>query len=142
MFCCRTVVSVNDAKVLQSDYLTSLAVWSKSSALQFNQHKCKLQRVTRKRDPVHFSYSIQGTVLDVIEKDLVVWISSDLTWSNQVYQQCSKANKLLGFVRRSLRYINNIGTRRALYMALVRSHLGYRSNQGMGPTIHRADKMC
>ena len=36
--------------------------------------QCKLQRVTRKKYPVHFVYSIQGTAE---EKDLGVWISSD-----------------------------------------------------------------
>lgn len=48
-----------------------------------------------------------------------------MKWSKQVYQQCSKANKLLGFVRRSSREIENIATRRTLYLALVRPHLGY-----------------
>lgn len=70
---------------------------------------------------------MQGTVLEETtkEKDLGVWISSELSWSKQVHEQCNKANKLLGFVRRSSRNIKKMGTRRALYLAVVRSHMGY-----------------
>ena len=34
-----------------------------------------------------------------VEKDLGVWVSSNLTSDKQVSEQCGKANKLLGFVR-------------------------------------------
>ena len=70
---------------------------------------------------------MNGSVLDVTatEKDLGVWISSDLRWTNQVYHQSNKANKLLGLIRRSSRYIMKSSTRPTMYMALVRPHLGY-----------------
>ena len=40
-------------------------------------------------------------------------------------EQCAKANKLLGFVRRDSRYIQSTQTRRTLYLSIVRCHLGY-----------------
>ena len=40
-------------------------------------------------------------------------------------EQCAKANKLLGFVRRASRHIQNTQTRRTLYLSIVRCHLGY-----------------
>ena len=40
-------------------------------------------------------------------------------------EQCAKANKLLGFVRRASRYIQSIQTRRTLYLSIVGCHLGY-----------------
>ena len=43
----------------------------------------------------------------------------------QVTEQCAKANKLLGFVRRASRYIQSTLTRRTLYLSTVRCHLGY-----------------
>jgi len=63
--------------------------------------------MTRKRNPIEQQYFMNASVLDVTaaEKDLGVWISSDLTWTNQVYHQSKKANKLLGFICRSSRYI-------------------------------------
>ena len=118
--------AVDDSRALQSD-LNSLVDWSESSALLFNQQKCKFQQITRKRYSIQYQYFIKGTALDVIteEKDVGDWISSDLSWSIQVHHQCNKTNKLLGFVRRSLRYINKSSTPRAMYLALVCLHLGY-----------------
>ena len=39
--------------------------------------------------------------------------------------QCAKTNQLLGYVRRSTVEIKSVSARRSLYLALVRSHLGY-----------------
>ena len=102
----KLIDSVDDSKALQSD-LDSLTDWSTSTFLQFNQQKCKSRHITRKRNPTEHQYLMNGSVLDVTtaEKDLGVWISSDLTWTNQVYHQSNKANKLLGFIRRSSRYV-------------------------------------
>ena len=123
---CKLIDSVDDSKALQSD-LDSLMDWSTSTFLQFNQQKCKSQRITRKRNPIEHQDLMNGSVLDATtaEKDLGVWISSDLTWTNQVYHQSNKANKLLGFIRRSSKYIRKSSTRRTMYLALVRPHLGY-----------------
>ena len=57
------------------------------------------------------------------ERDLGVWMSTDLTWNNQVVEQSSRANKLLGYIRRNARFIQNTSVRRALYLTLVRPHL-------------------
>ena len=111
-----------------STILTVLMDWSISTFLQFNQQKCKSQHITRKRNPIEQQSFMNGSVLDVTaaEKDFGVWISSDLTWTNQVYHQSNKANKLLGFIRRSSRYIiMKSSTRRTMCLALVRPHLGY-----------------
>ena len=122
----KLIDSVDDSKALQSD-LDSLMDWSTSTFLQFNQQKCKSQHITRKRNPIEHQYLMNGSALDVTtaEKDLGVWISSDLTWTNQVYHQSNKANKLLGFIRRSSRCIRKSSTRRTMYLAPVRPHLGY-----------------
>ena len=122
----KLIDSVGDSKALQHD-LDSLMDWSISTFLQFNQQKCKSQHITRKRNPIEQQSFMNGSVLDVTaaEKDFGVWISSDLTWTNQVYHQSNYANKLLGFIRRSSRYIMKSSTRRTMCLALVRPHLGY-----------------
>ena len=80
-----------------------------------------------KKSPVQPTYIINETPLESCdtEKDLGVWVSSNLTSDKQVTEQCAKANKLPGFVRRASRYIQSIQTRRTLYLSLVRCHLGY-----------------
>lgn len=115
----KLIDSVDDSKALQSD-LDSLMDWSTSTFLQFNQQKCMSQHITRKRNLIKHQYLMNGSVLDVTtaEKGLGVWISSDLTWTNQAYHQSNKANKLLGFIRRSSRYIKKSSARRTMYSAL------------------------
>ena len=60
-----------------------------------------------------------------VENDLGIWISNNLTWTKHVIERCTKANKMLGFVKRSGVEISNIRTRRTLYLSVVRPVLGY-----------------
>ena len=57
---CR-VDSASDADSLQQD-LRSLERWSLASGLVFNKDMCKGQRITRKRTPVKFPYTIKGII--------------------------------------------------------------------------------
>ena len=93
----------------------------------FNQSKCKYQCITRKKSPIQSAYIINETPLEScdIEKDLGVWMSSNLTSDKHVTEWFAKARKLLGFVRRASRYIQSTQTRRTLYISIVRCHLGY-----------------
>ena len=59
------------------------------------------------------------------ERDLGVWVSSNLTWKKQVCNQTSKANKSLGYIKRNTRFVKSTEARRMFYLALVRSHFGY-----------------
>ena len=49
----------------------------------FNQLKYKCLRVTRKTQPVAYPYQIKDKKLTTtsVEKDLGIWIASDLTWT-------------------------------------------------------------
>ena len=102
----KSIDSITDCNTLQSE-LNDLVSWSESSGLIFNQSKCKYQRITRKRTPVQYTYTINKTPLEScdLQKDLGVRVSSNLTLDKQVTEQCAKANKLLRFVRRASRYI-------------------------------------
>ena len=122
----KSIDSITDCNALQSD-LNDLVSWSELSGLIFNQSKCKYQCFTCKKSPVQPTYNINETPLESCdtEKDPGVWVSSNLTSDKQVTEQCAKANKLLGFVRRASRYIQSTQTRRTLYLSIVRCHLGY-----------------
>ena len=124
----KNIDSITDCNALQSD-LNDLVSWFESSGLIFNQSKCKYQRITRKRTPIQYTYTIIKTPLEScdVEKDLGVWVFSNLTLDKQVTEKCAKANKLLGFVRRASRYIQCTQTRRTLYLSIVRCHLGYKT---------------
>jgi hypothetical protein len=62
-----------------------------------------------------------------MQKDLGIFISDDLRWSNQIAHVVAKANRMLGFLRRHCTQLTNIRCRRLLYLTLVRSHLSYGS---------------
>ena len=130
------VDSISDAALLQSD-LSNLENRSTSSGLVFNQLKCKCLRVTRKIQPTTYPYKIKDKELTTtsVEKDLGIWVASDLTWIKHVLERCAKANKLLGFVRRSGGEISNSRTRRKLYLSVVRSVFGYASQVWSPQTI-------
>ena len=76
----KSIDSITDCNALQSD-LNDLVSWSESSGLIFNQFNCKYQCITRKKTPVQPTYIINETPLESCdtEKDLGVWVSSNLT---------------------------------------------------------------
>ena len=69
----------------------------------------------------------RGKALKRVEaqRDLTVLITCDARFNKHIYVQVNKANKMLGFIRRSLssRSDQFLRTFRSLYVALVRSHL-------------------
>ena len=113
----RRVDSITDAMLLQED-LNNLESWSNSCGLVFNEEKCKSLSITRCNEPIIYPYKIKGKQLtsSPTEKDLGIWIASDLTWSKQVLNRCARANKLLGYVKRCSGEISNVRVRRSLYL--------------------------
>ena len=93
--------------------------WSECWRLKFNAEKCKVLSVTRKRHPLVAEYLIKGEGLQHVSahKDLGVTVCSDLKWNTHIYEQVTKANRVLDM----------INPRRSLYLTLVRPHLAYAS---------------
>ena len=85
--------------------------------------------VTRKHQPIVAEYTINGEILQHVstQKDLGVTVSSDMKWNKHIYEQITKANRMLGMLKRSTGKLKNVDTRRCLYLTLVRSHLAYAS---------------
>jgi hypothetical protein len=89
--------------------------------------KCNVLTVTRKLNPVNFDYRLEDKKLAPVrkEKDLGVVITSNLTWDQQILAVVSKANKMLGLLRRTCPLIKDTRVRRSLYLSLVKCHLNY-----------------
>ena len=94
-----SIKSQDDVIALQTD-LGNLEHWSTVSGLSFNQSKCKRQMLTRKKVPVASSYKLEDSIVSSTdsERDLGVWVSTDLTWKKQANEQTAKANTILGYV--------------------------------------------
>ncbi|KAK8741933.1 hypothetical protein OTU49_002018 [Cherax quadricarinatus] len=119
----RRIHSDEDIRALQED-LNRLMQWSEKWQMQFNIDKCKVLNVGQ--DNNHATYKLNNVDLNITdcEKDLGVLVSSNLKPRQQCISVRNKANRILGFISRS---INNRSPQVVLqlYTSLVRPHLDY-----------------
>ncbi len=81
-------------------------------------------RVSRKRTPHSFSYSLSGQVLEEVPeaKYLGVTISNDLEWSKHINVVSNKANAKIAFLRRNLKGCPE-KLKQTAYFSLVQSFI-------------------
>ena len=108
---------------MQSD-LEALANWSRIWLLPFNQEKCKLLHLGPSNP--RREYSLLGAPIRQVaeEKDLGVVIDEKLKFRKQAAVATTKANQILGIVKRSFEFLD-AQTLPLLYKTLVRPHLEY-----------------
>lgn len=113
----------DDHRLIQSD-LSKLEMWAKDWQMEFNVKKCKTMHLGHSNS--RLQYWLGGNVLDSTscEKDLGVWISSDLKLTHHITEACKKANRMLGMIKRTIVY-KNPHILATLYKSLVRPHLEY-----------------
>ena len=72
--------------------------------MSFKPDKCSVLRFTRRKTTIDFSYKLSGHTLQGSNnhKYLGITLSSDLKWNTQVDKAVSKANGMIGFLRRNL----------------------------------------
>ena len=87
---------------------------------------CYKMSVFRSRSPVVKDYTLYNQTLVAVQQHpyLGVLLSSDLRWNSHVDRIAKKGNSSLAFVKRNL-YACSEETKRAVYVSLVRPHLGY-----------------
>jgi len=115
--------SDEDIASLQSD-LCNLVAWSKEWQMLFNVEKCKVMHIGYNN--MKAEYFMDGVKLEHVteEKDLGVIISEDLKWEKQCSSAVSKANRILGMIKRNF-VDRSKETVLPLYKSLVRPHLEY-----------------
>ena len=97
--------------------------------MRFQPVKCNIMQITRKRtNKIEASYTLEGTVLENLDsiKYLGVTITHDSRWKTHISNMCTKANRILGFLRRNL-YQCPQDVKEAAYKGLVRPILEYGS---------------
>lgn len=87
--------------------------------------KCSVLSFSRARCPRHHPYHIEGEPLQRVSevKDLGVRFTADLNFREHIVGVCRKAYRNLGFILRQSVGFDNFNALRALYEALVKSHL-------------------
>ena len=116
--------------MLQRD-LDRLGNWSKLWQLGFSIEKCKIMYLGGLRNrkaayEMQRSDNKQRMVLHetVEEKDLGVWVTNNAKPSNHVAHAVSKANQLLGLLKRTFSYMDS-DLMRLLFTSVIRPHLEY-----------------
>ena len=122
----RSISSQSDCENLQRD-ISNLNTWSHNSNMKFNASKCKVLTVTRKKSPVLTDYHLDNAILQRVqqENDLGVIVNSKLSWDTHISSIVSKANRMLGLLKRTCLFITDTKVRRKMYLALVKSQLCY-----------------
>ena len=107
--------------------LNNFTDWCTKNRMALNASKCSVISFSRKRSNIESTYFIDQTpisrVLNV--KDLGIILDSKLSYRDHISYIASKASKSLGFIFRVTKNFKNIHCLKALYCALVRSHLEY-----------------
>ena len=119
----RLIRSDSDVIALQED-LDRMNEWSNKWQMQFNASKCKVFRVDRGKPHNRYTLNREELVCSEYEKDLGVIVNSDLRLSKQCIEARNKANRVLGFIFRSVKS-RSPEVILKLYLALVRPHLDY-----------------
>ena len=124
----KEIKDEEDCKTLQEN-IDRIHHWSSIWQLKFHPDKCHVMRMGRNRPDFQYTmptYENTTHILDVTnsEKDLGVYIDSELNFRDHVAKTVSKANKILGIIRRTFRYLDRT-TLVLLYKTLVRPILEY-----------------
>lgn len=121
----RKIIKTEDMDILQKD-LDRLGEWADENEMVINPSKSKAIRFTRARAKDPLKYSLMGKVIPQTNscKYLGIFLSSDLSWSDQVNYTVKKAWKALHFTMRILKKANS-NTRSLAYRSLVRPILEY-----------------
>ncbi|KAL8578399.1 hypothetical protein ACOMHN_014898 [Nucella lapillus] len=122
------VCSTHDQDVLQQD-LHRLADWEMSWDMQFHPAKCNTRSVTRKRRPLQFNYQLHDHHLEVVDsaKYLGVTLQNKMDWEDHINSIWTKANQVLGFLRRNLK-ISSPSIKAKAYKTFVRPLLEYSAS--------------
>ena len=121
----RRIRCLDDCRALQSD-IDTLLHWSGTWQMQFNNKKCYILPVTRKRSKIGYDYCLGEDRLSEVKSYpyLGITVSSDLRRKEHVMNVSAKANQTLGFVRRNY-YFCTRDAKATAYTALVRPVLEY-----------------
>lgn len=115
-------------QVCLNSSLASVEAWCATWQMTMNAKKTVAMSITRKRNPLKFSYSTGGNILSTVSsyKYLGLVITSDLRWNEHMSYISKKAMRKLGYLRRSLRQSTQ-EIRLLAYKTYIRPILEYAS---------------
>ena len=124
----RNIINWEEARRLQSD-LDSLVQWEQLWSMEFHPQKCKVLRITNKRNIVAAQYKIHNTQLEIVNKAkyLGVTINKRLNWKDHIGAITEKAQSCCHFLQRNLQQCDR-QTKIQCYKTFVRPFVEYSSS--------------
>jgi hypothetical protein len=126
----KAISCETDCTRLQAD-LDSVANWCNIWQIKLNINKCSVIAFTKKLSKqISFPYKLGDTLLEHVNivEDLGVLFETDMSFRQHIYDIVCKANRLLGFIWRNTKDINNVTVFTTLFRSLVLSKVEYCSS--------------
>ena len=100
----RTISNPVDPVALQED-LDKLQKWSDIWQMKFNTEKCHTMQITLRCNTINADYHLGGCTLPMVTQYpyLGVTIRNTMSWQNHINNITSRANRVLGLIKRNLR---------------------------------------
>ena len=132
----------NDQLMFQEDS-DRLCIWSEQNRMDFNVKKCQVMQITMKKPPFISNFTLKGSVLEEVDefRDLGLLTNHHLPWNSHIHIITSKANRILGLIKRTCRGWKDTETLKTLYCTLVRLHMEYGSVVWSPYTSRNIDKL-
>ena len=123
----QRVKCVEDCQQIQDD-LKKLQEWANRWQLRFHPQKCTILQVGTNH-PEYEYYMMDGIrqvklAKSNCEKDLGVYVDSDLKFEHHITMIVKKANQMTGLLWRTFDYMDE-DMFKTLYKSMIRSHLEY-----------------
>ena len=99
--CYCEIKDKEDTLKLQRD-IDRLGNWARKWGYEIPT--CQMQLTIKHMNKIQVSYTLEGEVLENVDniKYIGVTITNDLKWNTHISNICTKANRTLGFLRRTL----------------------------------------
>lgn len=122
------ISSVLDTDSFQRD-IDSFVNWCSSNGLHLNSSKCHIMTIHKGSSPIIAPYHMFNAPLVRVEsvKDLGVSYNDKLDFSPHIQDICSRAFRLLGFIKRNAGLFSNYLSVCRLFTSLIRSLLEFSS---------------
>ena len=96
--------------------------------MKFNTDKCHSMKISLCRNTIETNYKLRSNELTSVSDYpyLGLTFTSNMSWSKHISKATTRANRILGLIRRNLRG-TSVKIKEKAYLTLVRPHLEYCS---------------
>ena len=124
----KVITSKEDCLAFQED-INRIFKWCEKHNFSMNTGKTNIISFSRKKEIIKHDYQVDSVTLNRVESisDLGVIFDSRLMFTDHFKKITADANRILGFIIRNCKHVNDIDIILLLYYTFVRSKLEYNA---------------